>query len=142
MPCRQHLHRERRAFFETHRVGNWNHLRCGRECILRVGPAAQRGDSLARFQIGHVRANRFDFAGALEAGRIGKLGLHNILPLPEQGIGEVYPGRADLDQHPPGFHLGLRNLGDFQHFGSAGFLEYDCFHLLDLFASRATWLLI
>src|SRR6266478_374957 len=142
VPCGQHLDWKSRAFLETHRVGNWNDLSRRRERVLRVHLAAQRSDTLARLQTCDAVAKCFDHARRLESGRIGKIGLPGILPPPKERIGKVDSGRADLDQHHPGFNFGLRNLGDFQYFGSAKSIEYYCFHLLDLFVSRARWFLI
>ena len=58
---------------------------------------AERGDALPGFEIRDACADSLDFAGGLEPRRIGQLGLHQVLSLPEQRIGKIDSGRAHFD---------------------------------------------
>jgi hypothetical protein len=69
---------------------------------------------------------------ASSPGGVRQPGLHQVLSLPEQGIGEIDPGRAHFDQHCSGRHGRLWHLGDFHHLGAAKTVEYYCFHVSDL----------
>ncbi len=60
VPCGQHLNRECGALGKTDRVKERDHLRRGRERVLRIHLAAQRRDALARLKVRDTSADRFD----------------------------------------------------------------------------------
>ena len=93
-------HREPRCRLPGHRIGDRDGHRRRRGHRLRVAAGgAQRDHPLSRNRTGHALAHRGDVPGDLQARGEGQGRLLLILPLHDQGVGEVHAACPHPDEH-------------------------------------------